>query len=640
MARLKTTGKASVVSFLILLAAPGGYAQAGAQDPASQQQSEQQQALEKKALLLVDQVSAEVLQLRLPENRIEIQISIGDLLWDRDAARARIAFAQAAAAIVEASQSLGETVPRVSAAQAAGPLRRRLLTTVARRDPNLAYELLITTRPQQLATGAGGRGQESEAALEIEILAQIAARDPKLALKNAEAALDKGEYSRNLARVVRQLQMADKDAARGLAEKIARRLTADTLLANRDAGNLAMELLRLGPIPFGTAQPSPAQTPAGAAPALDDTSYRTLLESLISAALTAAPRTSDRQGGSGQPRAGNSSARRQPGGPAVRQQPTVQDHQQNARFLLVGLQSILPHVEKYAPLRAVMVKQRLNDLGIRTEQRQLFSQFAEVLQRGTVDALIEAAPNAPPGFQDRLYQQAAMKAVSEGDADRARQIAETYLDQGQRERVIQEIERQRQVQSALAGKVGDIQQTLYQMRSDRERVSFLVQVASNAGRKGDRKLALQLLQEARNLVYRRPENYQQLELQLAVAGAYAELEEPAAFEILEGGIDLLNELASAAAMLNGFEVRIFREGEIPVQGGSSLSTMISRFGRELGSLARIDFERAQAAAYRFQRPESRVLANLSIARGILAPGAASAPAPTVILRDGFPSRRR
>jgi hypothetical protein len=38
--------------------------------------------------------------------------------------------------------------------------------------------------------------------------------------------------------------------------------------------------------------------------------------------------------------------------------------------------------------------------------------------------------------------------------------------------------------------------------------------------------------------------------------------------VLEPGITQLNELLAAAQVLNGFEVEVYRDGELPLQGGS------------------------------------------------------------------------
>ena len=130
-------------------------------------------------------------------------------------------------------------------------------------------------------------------------------------------------------------------------------------------------------------------------------------------------------------------------------------------------------------------------------------------------------------------------------------------------------------------------------------------------------LAVQLLDEARGLVTRRATNYRQFDAQLNVAHAFAALDPSRSFETLEPGINQINELLSAAAMLSGFEVNIFKEGELPLQTGSSLTGLVMRYGKELASLARIDFEKAQVMTDKFLLPEPRILAKLTMVRGVL-----------------------
>ena len=70
-----------------------------AQDPASQptpadaqtdeQKQKEKEASEKKATALLEQIVGEVQLLKLPENRIRVEIAAGDLLWKRNEARAR-----------------------------------------------------------------------------------------------------------------------------------------------------------------------------------------------------------------------------------------------------------------------------------------------------------------------------------------------------------------------------------------------------------------------------------------------------------------------------------------------------------------------------------------------------------------------
>jgi len=131
------------------------------------------------------------------------------------------------------------------------------------------------------------------------------------------------------------------------------------------------------------------------------------------------------------------------------------------------------------------------------------------------------------------------------------------------------------------------------------------------------KLALQLLDDAKGIVTRKAANYRQLEAQANVAHAFASLDVTRSFETLEPGIAQINELLSAAAVLNGFELNLLRDGELPLQNGGSLIGAINKVGKELAFLAKIDFERAQRTSDGFQAPEARVLSKLAIVMGVL-----------------------
>jgi len=164
---------------------------------------------------MLDQVVAEVRALKLPENRLRVQWQAGDLLWPRDEARARALFSQAAAGLGELIQSLDVNDRRfMELLQTPQQLRQEFLNTVARRDPKLAYNFLLTTRLPAPPNTTNNTGQQNaETNLEMNLLAQVAGSDPRLALQNAEAALDKGQFPNSLGRLLAQLQEKDKEAA-------------------------------------------------------------------------------------------------------------------------------------------------------------------------------------------------------------------------------------------------------------------------------------------------------------------------------------------------------------------------------------------------------------------------------------------
>lgn len=610
------TTKKGVVVFLIGLvivlgSAPAYRAQeAFSSLQATAQEDKEKLTPEKKAVLLLDQVVAEASALKLSENRIYVLISAGDLLWGRDEARARALFVQAAQNIAELMHRTdGNDRQPFGGNRNTSQLRQQLLLTVARHDAPFAYQLL-QSMPAPTVQANAGRGPDAEASLEKNLVAMIAANDPKAALKSAQEWLDKGEYPAAISKMLGQLQLKDSDSAAKLADRLVQKLQPEDLLAKQDAARLSLSLLSPGPLPEKSS--STSQLAANnSGPVLAQSNYRDLLGSVITAALrtTARPANNAQRGPGGRPNNfGGGAANAAPVDPA--------NPQTNAWSLLTGLQSLLPQVDQYLPDRSNALRQKLTDLSVGNDPRNTFGQLNTLMQQGTSDSLLSAASLAPPRMQDRIYQQAAMKAVDEGNSDRAREIANQHLDSTARDTVLRAVDVKKTGGSAGPNKMDEIRQTLAGVQSDEERVSLLLRFADSV-KSENPKLALQLLDEAKGLVTRKAANYRQFEAQANVAHAFAALDVSKSFDVLEPGIAQINELLSAAALLNGFEVNLFRDGELPLQNGGSLIGTINRIGKELAFLATLDFERAQSTSERFQLSEPRVLARLAIVMGVL-----------------------
>ena len=189
--------KLRFTALLILLAVLFGAAsKITAQDTSAQQTQTPQQtdeekqkakeAAEKKAVALLDQVVDQAQMLRLPENRIRVQIAGADLLWQRNESRARSLFSLAGEGIAEMMRNPDNNSRRWSA-----QLRQELVMTAAQHDAPLAYQLLAATRQLTPTTDSGNqRRPNPDAFVEQNLLAQVAALDPKLAMQKAEEFLD------------------------------------------------------------------------------------------------------------------------------------------------------------------------------------------------------------------------------------------------------------------------------------------------------------------------------------------------------------------------------------------------------------------------------------------------------------------
>ena len=406
-----------------------------AQDPATQltptgaqtdeQQQKEKEAAEEKATALLERIVGEVQLLKLPENRIRVQIAAADMLWKRNEPRARSMFSLAGDGVAELIRSTDGNSQRLAA-----QLRQELVLSAAQHDAPLAYQLLAATQSLTLTPDAGNdsRRPRADANLEQNLLAQVASVDPKLAAQKVEEALASGQYPNALTQVVSALQSQDKDAATKLTAKVVSKLQSENMLANVQAQMLTLSLLRAGAINASSTQavanqPATNQTNSNTAtqtrasfsnivpPVLGEAAYKDLLNTVIDAALRATRQPPNSQGGQGGGRGrGNFGASQNP-----TQSPLTdgQVEQQNARRLLGGLQTLLPQIDQYLPSRGTAVRNKMTEVGMGSNSRMAFNQVNTLMQQGTADSLLAAAPAAPPGMQSRLYQEAAQKALDE-----------------------------------------------------------------------------------------------------------------------------------------------------------------------------------------------------------------------------------
>ena len=611
-----------IASGFILGVATFSVAQEASQTPATaqaspdpQQQQEEKAKLERKANALLEQVINEAQSLKLPENRIRVQIAAGDMLWEHNAQRARGLFVDAGAGL--AQMNLDVDRADRNDMQALNQLRQDLVLTAGRHDGDLAYQLLRSTQPQT-DTAAGGRRAGPQNGLEQMLLSTIAATDPKFAYQKTIEALDKGEYPASISTVLAQLQSKDEEAFKKLSDKTLSKLNSDTLLANRSADNVAIGLLAPGPRPASTSTSTASDTktpnPQGSRPqVLSESAYHDLMDNLVTAALTT---TSLGPGNNNFPGGGGRGQMQR----AQQNQQTPPDEaqvrQNNARMMLMSLQTMLTQVDQYLPERAAAVRQKMSELGVANNQFAGFNQMRTLMQQGTSDSLSAAANVAPPQMQPRLYQQAAQKAVDEGNMDRAVQIASDHLDEPSRNSIMQAVDFKRAAINPTPEKLAEIRQKLAALPSDSDRVKFLIELSATT-QKDNPKLALRFMDDARTLVSKKATGYNDFENQIKVADAYSALDAKKSFEVLEPGIAQLNELLAAAEVLNGFEVEVFKDGELSLRSDSDLVAMVARYGQELASLAKVDFDHARLTADKFLLPEPRLNAKLAIVQSAL-----------------------
>jgi uncharacterized protein (DUF2267 family) len=553
--------------------------------------------LERKAIALLSEAIEQAQGLRLAENRVRVLASAAALLWPRNEAAGREMFARAMDGVRALLQAADATDPLAQErAQGLWQLRNEMLQTVAERDPRLALEFLRATRQPSFGRQSDGAPKmaDRELALENELAARLAARDPREAARMIEEGLRRG-LTPNLVGALQQLAQKDRETAMRLTAAAIARLRPEDLLAGYEATNFATQLLSL------TTPPEPTPLPAAGNPtqleelrgrssrvvtdriALDPASRRALVETLTTAVLS---QTHDRFG--------------------------------VLHNIINALQPVLSEVERYTPGRGAALRRRVAEFERTQDPRtRLWREYQHLFQQGTDGAgLLEAAEKAPPELRDDLYRNAAWRFYAE-DYDRALAAAGKVSDPQQRAQLIQEFERQRPWKAAEQGDFVQARQLINSLPTADQRAGALVALARSAAGRGLSREAIEALTEAQTQLGDRVQNGAQLSALLEVASAYAAIDPAEAFVIVESVIGQLNELLTAAAIVDGFTINSFREGELSPHGWQVWQDFIRRCAQTLAALARNDFDRASALARRFERTDARIIAQLHFVQVVL-----------------------
>lgn len=525
-------------------------------------------ATEKKALDLVESLSEQVSNLHSPSNRMRAQCMVADLLWSRDEKRARSLFTAAVNQLAGRIEEIDYSDPEVyQDLNRLSGSRQELVMRIAAHDPDLAITALLKTRFQtdNNTLSRGGWNPQAEANLEMNIAGLIVGKDPTAALKLARSNLARG-VSWNVISFLPQLYQKDQKASQELFQEIVMRIKNENLSRNPELGNNAWNLLN-------TFQP----------PQADEDTYRDLLTSVLSYVL----------GGNRQTQSGMSTA-------------------QNFYH---QIDRIAPLVEKYAPSRTA----ELRDWSQAVErtldpQVKMYQEMQKITQNGTVDEMIALASKYPPEFRTLLYQNAAWKAVTGGDLARAKEIAEMIPDPAQRRQTLDQLENQTASAAEGNNKIVEAQRLVDKARNVNQKLEIILRTATAVAAEGDKKAALDLLNEAKIILASSPQSAAQLNGRVRLAQAYLKLDPDQTFSVLQLLIVKLNELVAAAAVLDGIDFQYLKDGEWVMPGVNNLGNVINSLDQTLAALGQIDFDRARALADQIERPEMRVLIEIDLAQ--------------------------
>lgn len=560
-------------------------------NPSTPQQQKEQRDLERQTVAFLEEMIGDAMSLKLIENRIFVLTSAANLLWKRDEARARELLREA----MNQYYSMGQPDWQDKSGFFDNyiSIRTYLLQLLAGRDAKLALEFLRATR-NQIPKGNGrlnGTVPDYDEQLELQLAVRMAENDPQLALQIAEETLNKG-LNQQVLEIWSSLQKKDARMASRLSGQIITKLKSADLLKGYGESNIAFTMISDLRTRIREAQKDDKASSPAAVQSLAEMQqiYRELLDVMVAAVLKL----------------------------TTANLLNVQE-QTLARNLLERTHSLLPDIEKNLPSRVAAVRAKLSQFNNAFYQPAFTQESYEAIQNKTVDELVELAAKSKPEMREFLYRAALNKAVADGDAERAKQIAKDQFGETiSLEPVLQQMEEQKIKRAAEQGKFDEARQSLSSLKEDDEKARAIIAMAKQAEAKRDSKLQRELLDEAYGLLAQQMETRQQVTDQLLLATTYLSVNSDRSFEILESATDKLNSVMSAIILIDSFDQGgRFKDGEMRMAGADFASGIIDNLDEQIAAFARKDFGRTTSALKRWQITEVRLMIGLAMAETIL-----------------------
>jgi hypothetical protein len=566
-----------------------------------EKEAERKQQLERKTYVLVDELAGAAHGLKLPENRLFVLAAAADLLWAHNEPRARNLLWDALntlnlmnAAVTgkssspvtrEAKPSAKEKAQLMSQYFAVFSLRQQLLQRVARHDPQLALDMLRSSRQVPLEAPPEwmreGFSLPDDRLLEQQIATQVAARDPQKALQLARESLTKG-FSYQLIGLLARLNQKDPEMGTKFAGELIDKLRGRNLATDLPGSSLAVSLLNFSRTP--TAEPAARLSNSSGFQRLklDEEQRRELVELITNAALS---------------QSGNSN-------------------------LLYSLADLLPEIKEFAPERVALVEKKLAAFSqTLTKEQKISEELNSLTRNGTPEEVLKLSSAASENEREWMQQNAVVMAVSRGQADSLREFINTQIpDESRRKSLLDALDTEQISNAVYKGDTNELEKLLPKIRRKEERARVMCELAITLEKKGDHDEAVSLLSDAQTLIKTDFESETQTNALLALVGAYALVEPAKAFGIIERTVDRANDEMAKLLLLDKFiSTGIVKKGEIAMQhsGMIPIDFAVFKYGKSVAALANADFDRTRAAADRFERNELRLMARLLLAQALL-----------------------
>lgn len=543
-----------------------------------------------RGIALLNAIVNSIPEIRQQQTRVRVKVQAANLLWSVDDKKGARLITEA---ITESRNYLDslklddESYEEVY--RWVVQLRLEAVQTLALHDPEAALNLLRTTRPEQTAE-SGLRGVSFDDQFELNLAAQVAAKNPTLAYEIAVNSLKTG-YQPTLIAALQRLRLADAALATKLSNEIVNKLTSSNLFEEYQALELSMQLLRTAS--HSLKAPRTDKSPESVTTILSPEDYRKLLQKLLDEAVVQKNATESNE----------------------------RDERGSSRMsILFALQSLGVDLDKVKPGTTAYIEKTLADN--KADPLSEWQRYQETITSGSPDEALQAISQAPGYIKENLYKQLAEKTMNSGDFEKARELLSANVSSPrQRQLALINLERQAALREAAQGKMEEALSHVAKIPSLRARATIIGEFAYQIGPGYKRANALSLLENAYSLLGTTidSDDATQMQARLQLAVAFSRYDSRRAFEIVEPIVNQFNELVDAGRVLNGFGGDFFVNGELSMQNGNALSAISQMLAASIGTLGQIDFDRAKLLSERFKLPEVRLPVALSIAQHALQP---------------------
>ena len=560
--------------------------------------------LKQNALKLLSEVARETRQFNLPENRINAQTIVLDLMWEHDEREARVISQNNFAELQRLFD--GINTPDVEAMtsreknehyykrQRLAELRQEYVLTLARRDPPAALAALAALKAKKLE----GYDPLDAAKLRLEVVAAMAKKDPEKTYALAKEQLAKG-ITYEIIESLKDLHKLDSGVAAKIGKDVFAVIKTAVIRTPTAAGNIPKEETtntnsgaeRSGQVKvdFGivaTFINAASEINRRAArdkekktlPLLSETEMKQLVDIVANAFLTA---------------------------------------QNTAQYLIAQVMTEIAH---YSPAHAERIRLKVGADVASTLDRVVENNSDYIArEEKSADELARQADRAAPEKRDQLYADVIRKTLEEDEPEKARAIAARIKERQHYGYLFEEIEFAIPLAKARRGDLTEVRKMLAGLKTIPERVAALTELASALAAKGDNETAKKLLEESLQMLFTTPVNQTGLTSAGKVAAVYSTVAPEQAFTIVEIGIEGMNSYIDAGIKIDEFyDFGSLEAGEL-LYGSMNRQLLLHLPNSTvlLKNLASADFERTVRLADKFGRPEIRLFGRLRIVQILL-----------------------